>query len=87
MTAIRVRGMTCQGCEEVVETAIELLDGVEDVTADRYDNEVEVVGDVSMNDVADKVEMAGYRAGGTVTDDDGDGDAGDDADEAELTEE
>ncbi|MFW6448615.1 MAG: heavy-metal-associated domain-containing protein [Halobacteriota archaeon] len=57
----RVRGMTCQGCEEVVETAIDLVDAVESVQADRYDNIVRVEGSVEPEVVADKIEMAGYR--------------------------
>ncbi|MFP4591563.1 MAG: heavy-metal-associated domain-containing protein [Halobacteriales archaeon] len=57
----RVRGMTCQGCEEVVETAIELVDGVESVEADRYDNLVRVAGPVEPEAVADRIELAGYR--------------------------
>lgn len=54
--------MTCQGCEDVVETAVNLLDDVEGVDADRYEDIVEVNGDVTVDMVAEKVEMAGYRA-------------------------
>ncbi len=57
----RVRGMTCQGCEEVVESAVELADGVEAVDADRYDNVVTVEGDVDAEVVSEKIELAGYR--------------------------
>lgn len=57
----RVRGMTCQGCEEVVETAVELVGAVESVDADRYDNVVRVEGPVEPELVADKIELAGYR--------------------------
>lgn len=53
--------MTCQGCESVVETAIEMLDEVESVDADRYENVVTVVGDVTAEEIADKVSMAGYE--------------------------
>lgn len=59
---VAVRGMTCQGCESVVETAVEMLDGVEEVTADRYEGVVQVEGDVAPDDVATKVELAGYKA-------------------------
>lgn len=59
-----VNGMTCQGCEDVVETAIKLVDGVEDVEADRYDNVAVVTGrsDVDEDAIAEKVRMAGYEA-------------------------
>lgn len=57
----RVRGMTCQGCEEVVETAVELLSAVKAVDANRYENQVIVEGNVDPEAVADKIELAGYR--------------------------
>lgn len=84
MTSIRVRGMTCEGCESVVETAVSMLDGVEEVSADRYENIVEVSGDVGVDDVAAKVELAGYRALGEATDEDDEAasDEGTDAAEA-----
>lgn len=63
----RVRGMTCQGCEEVVEQAVGLLDAVDAVEANRYDNQVTVEGDVSAEDVADKIDLAGYRVESTGT--------------------
>lgn len=59
---VTVTDMTCQGCESVVETAVELLDGVEAVDADRYENVVTVSGDVDADDVVGKVELAGYTA-------------------------
>lgn len=63
-TELTVRGMTCQGCEEIVETAIALVDGVDDVDADRYENVAVVDGrsDLDVEAVAEKVRMAGYEA-------------------------
>lgn len=59
---LTVKGMTCEGCESVVETAIELADNVESASADRYENTVEVEGeDLEIDAVATKVELAGYR--------------------------
>lgn len=86
MPEVRVRGMTCQGCEEVVETAVSLLEGVEEASADRYEDVVSVTGDVSIEDVAEKIELAGYRALGpadepTDGDDAASGAPGDAADE------
>lgn len=62
-TELTVTGMTCQGCEDVVETAIELLDGVETADADRYEDVaiIEARSDVSTEDMAEKVRMAGYE--------------------------
>lgn len=90
MPTVRVTGMTCQGCEDVVETAVNLLDGVEEVDADRYADLVEAKGDVTVEMVAEKVEMAGYRAIGpaeadTASEDDGadDSESADDEQQAD----
>lgn len=61
-TTIRVTDMTCDGCEDVVETAVSFLDGVESVEADRDSNEVRIEGDVSADDAVAKIERAGYEA-------------------------
>lgn len=63
-TELTVTGMTCQGCEEVVETAIGLVDGVESVDADRYEDVAVVEGrsDVNRDDLVEKVRMAGYES-------------------------
>lgn len=85
MTSVRVQGMTCQGCESVVETAVEMLDNVQTVDADRYENVVTVEGDVTVEEVADKVELAGYTAHGAA--DEPNEQAGDDADAGDAAEE
>lgn len=84
MTRVRVKGMTCQGCEDVVETAVELIDGVDAASADRYEEVVEANGDVSVDLVAEKVELAGYRALGAAeaSPSEGDGATEEDAEEA-----
>ncbi len=63
---ITVTGMTCEGCESVVETALEMADGVESADADRYED-VAVVEtadaiEVDRETLASKVELAGYDA-------------------------
>lgn len=60
-TELSVSGMTCEGCEAVVEHAVELADGVESVTADRYDGTVSVEGPVERDVVAEKIGLAGYE--------------------------
>jgi copper chaperone CopZ len=54
--------MTCQGCEEVVEKAIEMADGVEEASADRYEDVAGFEGDADPDTLVTKVEMAGYDA-------------------------
>jgi len=60
-TEITVEGMTCEGCEEVVEEALEMADGVESADADRYEDVATVEGDPDPAVVVEKVEMAGYE--------------------------
>lgn len=59
-TELTVSGMTCEGCEEVVEYAAELADGVESAEADRYEGRLTVEGTVTRATVVEKVRMAGY---------------------------
>lgn len=61
-TTLRVTGMTCDGCEEIVETALEMADGVESAAADRTANEATVEGDASTDTLVEKVRLAGYEA-------------------------
>ncbi len=63
---LTVTGMTCEGCESVVETAIEMADGVESADADRYEDVVVVetadAVEVDKETLASKAELAGYDA-------------------------
>lgn len=59
---VRVSDMTCDGCEDVVETAVGFVDGVESVDADRDAGEVRIDGDVDPEDAVEKIELAGYEA-------------------------
>jgi len=59
-TELAVSGMTCEGCEAVVEYAAELADGVESADADRYDGQLTVEGTVDRETLVEKVRMAGY---------------------------
>jgi copper chaperone CopZ len=59
-TELTLSGMTCEGCEAVVEYAAELADGVESAEADRYDATLTFDGPADRAVVAEKVEMAGY---------------------------
>ena len=61
-TELTVQGMTCEGCEEIVEDAVENVSGVEDVEADRHDRTVTVEGDAEAEDLVEAVDMAGYEA-------------------------
>lgn len=58
---ISVQGMSCDGCESAVESAIGELSGVTDVTADHEAGSVTIEGSVSMDDVTAAVEEAGYE--------------------------
>ena len=62
--SISVTGMSCNGCEQNVETALRNLDGVSRVDADHEADTVDVVieDEVSVDDVNAAIERAGYDA-------------------------
>jgi len=59
---LAVTGMSCNGCERNVETALKNLDEVSRVDADHAGDTVEVVADADLNDedLRDAIEQAGY---------------------------
>ena len=59
---LSVTGMSCNGCEQNVENALQSLDGVSRVKADHQDDTVDIVVDdgVSDNNLTAAVEGAGY---------------------------
>ncbi|MEF8784145.1 MAG: heavy metal-associated domain-containing protein [Haloarculaceae archaeon] len=59
---ISVTGMSCNGCEQNVETALQHLDGVNRVDADHEANTVDLVLEdgISDDDVNAAIEQAGY---------------------------
>ena len=59
---IPVSGMSCDGCEQNVENALQKLDGVTRVEADHEADTVEVVADDDVGDaeVHGIIERAGY---------------------------
>lgn len=59
---IPVTGMSCNGCEQNVESALENLDGVNRVEADHEGDSVEVVLEDGLADgeVHAAIESAGY---------------------------
>jgi copper chaperone len=61
-TELTVDTMTCEGCEEIVEEALEDVDGVDTAEADREEDVVTVEGDADTADLVEAVDMAGYDA-------------------------
>lgn len=59
---IAVKGMTCGGCENTVETALQNVSGVETATADRTTETVTVEGTADTKTLIAAVEDAGYEA-------------------------
>ena len=59
---LSVTGMSCNGCEQNVENALQGLDGVSRVEADHEADTVNVVVDdaVTDNDLTTAIEGAGY---------------------------
>lgn len=60
---IEVSGMSCNGCEQSVETALESVEGVDRADADHEGATVEVIADESVSDadLEDAVREAGYE--------------------------
>jgi copper chaperone len=81
-TTIRDTGMSCDGCEDIVEGALEDVDGVESAEADQHDNTATVEGDVDVDDLVEAVDTAGYEGSPGA-----DGEDSEEEDEAEETEE
>ena len=61
-TTLTVEGMSCEGCEQTVEDALEDVPGVTEATADNEDDAVTVEGDADADDLVAAVEDAGYEA-------------------------
>lgn len=61
-TTIRVRGMSCEGCEETVREALEDVDGVIGARADSEKNLATAEGDPDPDELVAAVEDAGYEA-------------------------
>ncbi|ELZ26798.1 Heavy metal transport/detoxification protein [Halosimplex carlsbadense 2-9-1] len=59
---ITVTGMSCGGCEQSVEDALEAIGGVESATANRETETATVEGDADTDDLLAAVEDAGYEA-------------------------
>lgn len=60
-TTRNVSGMSCEGCEENVRTALEAVDGIVSVTADHEEGEVRVSHEAVTGETIDRtIEDAGY---------------------------
>jgi copper chaperone len=80
-TTLSVGGMSCDGCEEIVEDALEEVAGVESAEADHEEGSATVEGDADIGDLVEAVDFAGYE--GAADSEGGEGEADDDEDEEE----
>jgi len=62
VTKLRVRGMGCDGCVDIVSGALSEAAGAGDVDVDLESGEATVEGDVERDELVGKVERAGYEA-------------------------
>lgn len=60
---ITVTGMSCEGCEQTVEDALQELDGVTRASADHESEAVEIntEGSVDTEDIRAAIDDAGYE--------------------------
>lgn len=63
MTAIKIKGMSCNHCVMAVTRALNEIDGVKDVKVDLSKGEAtfDEAGTVDMNLIKDKIKKAGYE--------------------------
>lgn len=61
-TTLRVGDMSCDGCEDIVQTSLEEVSGVESASADHEAGTAVVEGDPALEDLIDAVDHAGYSA-------------------------
>jgi copper chaperone CopZ len=59
---LSIDGMGCDGCEDIVESALGDVSGVSDVEADHEAGEATIEGDADDEDLLRSVELAGYEA-------------------------
>jgi copper chaperone CopZ len=59
---LTVTGMSCGGCEQSVEDALEGVPGVDSATADRETESATVEGDADADALVSAVEDAGFEA-------------------------
>ncbi|MFC7233006.1 heavy-metal-associated domain-containing protein [Saliphagus sp. GCM10025308] len=59
---ITVTGMSCGGCEDTVESALEDVDGVVEASADNESDAVTVEGDANVDTLVEAIQNAGYDA-------------------------
>ncbi|MFB6094514.1 MAG: heavy-metal-associated domain-containing protein [Halanaeroarchaeum sp.] len=85
-TTVSVTDMSCDGCEDIVEGAVEEVSGVESASADRSAETVTIEGDPDVEAVFEAIEFAGYTPSTTDEDPTEDGEADDD-EETEETDE
>lgn len=60
---VKVVGMMCEGCENVVKNTLKNIAGVNEVLASYKDGFVKVIGDenLSSKDIVDAIENVGYE--------------------------
>ena len=62
---ITVAGMSCTGCEQNVENALQNLEGVTQIDADNESDSVEIVADDDVDEeVHSAIEQARYEVAG-----------------------
>ncbi len=60
----RVEGMSCDGCANTVQRALEQTDGVVNAQVDHEKDSAEITHRLTDNEIASVVQGAGYRVSG-----------------------
>lgn len=62
-TIIKIEGMVCSGCENRVENALKIIEGVESVVANHINGTVTIISknEVTENIIKEKIEDIGFK--------------------------
>ena len=67
---LRVNGMTCEGCENTIQTMVGKMEGVKKVKASYTDSLTKVVFDTSLSNIvmiSETINKLGYKVVGEIT--------------------
>jgi len=62
---VSIKGMTCTGCEQTIQTAVSTLDGIQHIKASHIDGKAIVIFDKALTDsikIKEKINGKGYIA-------------------------
>lgn len=62
MTVLKVKGMTCNHCQQAVKEALEHVEGSQDISVDLSTGIVKIQGSAKLDELISAIEAEGYSA-------------------------